>query len=378
MTPPANLFDPTLYQEVRRPYLEAMTLPPWCYTSSGFFRREVERIFLQTWNFIGREDELPDAGDYLVLEMFGESVIVVRSQSGNLNAFVNSCTHRGTRILEGKGHCRAMICPYHGWTFDHDGRLKGARGMEKTRNFALDQHGLTQVRLETWDGFLFINFDHDAECLSDHLGDITEKFATYNFGDMVCVRRKEYNLSCNWKIFMENAMEDYHTAVVHKSSIGLQDTVTEVTNGAWDSARMESSKSIAVLPEEITPFPHIEGLSGNPADCSYFTVIYPTTFFGTTHDCMWFMQELPLAADRTKLVVGSCFPRQTVARDDFEQVVEKYYHRWDKSIPEDNAISERQQAGLKSAFSKQGRLSSHEPLVHRIANWVLDRVLDEK
>ena len=92
---------------------------------------------------------------------------------------------------------------------------------------------------------------------------------------------------------------------------------------------------------------------------------------------MWFMQELPLAADRTKLVVGSCFPRDTIARDDFDQVVEKYYHRWDKSIPEDNDISERQQAGLQSGFSKQGRLSSHEPIVHRIANWVLDRVLDD-
>ena len=377
MKQPADLFDPSLYREVRQPYLEAMTLPPWCYTSDDFFEREVERIFLHTWNFAGREDELPNPGDYLVLEMFGESVIIVRSESGQVNAFVNSCTHRGTRILEGKGHCRAMICPYHGWTFDHDGKLKGARGMDKTLNFELGEHGLTAVRLETWDGFMFINFDDNAECLTDHLGDITETFASYNFGDMACVRRKVYNLDCNWKIFMENAMEDYHTAVVHKASIGLQDTVCEVTKGAWDAARMESSKTIAVLPEETTPFPHIKGISGNPASHSYFTVIYPTTFFGTTHDCMWFMQELPLAADRTKLVVGSCFPRDIIARDDFDQVVEKYYHRWDKSIPEDNDISERQQAGLQSGFSKQGRLSSHEPIVHRIANWVLDRVLDD-
>ena len=141
---------------------------------------------------------------------------------------------------------------------------------------------------------------------------------------------------------------------------------------------MESSKSIAVLPDETTPFPHIEGLSGEPASGSYFTVIHPTTFFGTTHDCMWFMQELPLSAKRTKLVVGSCFPRKTVARDDFEEVVQKYYHRWDSSIPEDNDISERQQAGLASAFSRQGRLSSHDPIVLTIGNWMLDQVLDER
>ena len=125
MKQPADLFDPSLYREVRQPYLEAMTLPPWCYTSDDFFEREVDRIFLHTWNFAGRVDELPNPGDYLVLEMFGESVIIVRSHSGQVNAFVNSCTHRGTRILEGKGHCRAMICPYHGWTFDSRRQPKG-------------------------------------------------------------------------------------------------------------------------------------------------------------------------------------------------------------------------------------------------------------
>ena len=374
---PPNMFDPDIYSDVRLPYLDAKTLPPWCYTSDEFFEREVERIFLHTWNFVAREDELPNAGDFLVLDMFGESIIVIRSSAGPINAFVNACPHRGTRILSEQGHCRAMVCPYHGWTFDHNGRLKGARGMEKTHQFDLNEHGLTPIRLERWDGFMFINFDHEAESLHEHLGDITEKFASYNLSDMVCVRRKEYDLKCNWKIFMENAMEDYHTPVVHRSSIGLQDTIPEITRGNWDSIRMESSKSIAVLPGETTPFPHIKGLSGEPASGSYFTVIHPTTFFGSTHDCMWFMQELPLGADRTKLIVGSCFPRETVARDDFDEVVEKYYYRWDSSIPEDNAISERQQAGLTSAFSKQGRLSSHEPIVHYIANWVLDRVLDD-
>jgi phenylpropionate dioxygenase-like ring-hydroxylating dioxygenase large terminal subunit len=151
--------------------------------------------------------------------------------------------------------------------------------MSNSANFELDEHGLTRVRLETSAGFMFINFDADAEPLMDYLGNIPEVFASYNFGDMVCARRKEYDLECNWKIFMENAMEDYHTAVVHKSSIGLRDTVCEVTNGAWHSARMESNKTIAVLPEETTPFPYIEGISGKPASHSYFSVIYPTTFF---------------------------------------------------------------------------------------------------
>jgi choline monooxygenase len=105
-------------------------------------------------------------------------------------------------------------------------------------------------------------------------------------------------------------------------------------------------------------------------------VIYPCTFFATTQDCMWWLQEFPLGPARTKVVIGSCFPRDTVARPDFAEKVEKYYRRWDKSIPEDNAISELQQAGLNSRFARPGRLSVHEPAIHRIGNWVLDRVLD--
>ena len=91
---------------------------------------------------------------------------------------------------------------------------------------------------------------------------------------------------------------------------------------------------------------------------------------------MWWLQEFPLGPKRTKVVIGSCFPSTAVARGDFAEKVEKYYRRWDKSLPEDNAISELQQIGLGSSLSRPGRLSFREPVVHDIANWLLDRVLD--
>jgi hypothetical protein len=84
-----------------------------------------------------------------------------------------------------------------------------------------------------------------------------------------------------------------------------------------------------------------------------------------------------LSASRTRLIVGSSFPRKTVERADFAEVVERYYKRWDISIPEDNDISKLQQRGLDSPFARPGRLTHLEPLVHDLANWVLDRVLDE-
>jgi hypothetical protein len=95
-----------------------------------------------------------------------------------------------------------------------------------------------------------------------------------------------------------------------------------------------------------------------------------------TFDCMWWLEIHPRGPDRMHLIAGSCFPKETVARPDFEEVVQRYYRRWDRSIPEDNVISEIQQHGLGSPFAQVGRLSYMEPLVHTIANWVLDRVVD--
>jgi phenylpropionate dioxygenase-like ring-hydroxylating dioxygenase large terminal subunit len=99
--------------------------------------------------------------------------------------------------------------------------------------------------------------------------------------------------------------------------------------------------------------------------------------FGSTRDCMWWLELHPLSASQTRLIVGSSFPKKTVERADFEEVVQRYYRRWDTSIPEDNEISNLQQKGLSSPLARPGRLTHLEPLVHDLANWVLDRVLDE-
>ena len=97
--------------------------------------------------------------------------------------------------------------------------------------------------------------------------------------------------------------------------------------------------------------------------------------FGCTYDCMWWLEMHPRGPASTRLLVGSCFPRATVERNDFEQIAANYYERWDISIPEDNVISDQQQEGLASPHAAPGRFSFMEPLVHTIDNWVLDRVL---
>lgn len=375
MSPTTDLFDPAHYRDVRRPLLEASSLPAWCYTDETFYEREVERIFMKSWHLVGREDELREPGDYLVHDMCRESTLVIRSDDQEIRAFANTCRHRGTRLLDGRGNCRAVICPYHAWTYNRQGELAGIRGMDKTLDFDKADHGLIPVRLDTWAGFLFVCFSDEVCPLTDWLGNLPDEFATCQWHDMRCTRRKSYDLDCNWKIYVENAMEDYHTATVHRASIGLQECDVMNSQGEWDSIWAEAKRTLAVLPEDEVPFPHIEGLQGRNANGAYFTVIYPATFFGSTQDCMWWLQCIPFSAGKMRVTIGSCFPKTTAARSDFEQAAEVYYKRWDKALPEDNAISERQQSGLRSSFNPPGRLSVHEPVVHALDNWVLDRVL---
>jgi choline monooxygenase len=373
-----NQFDPARYAAVRKPLLEAETLPPDCYISESFFRREVETIFMKVWNFIGREDRVPNPGDYAAFEFVGVPVVLVRGRDNKVRAFSNSCRHRGAKVMQGEGNCKVMSCPYHAWTYTiDDGRLIGAMEMDETQGFQKKDFGLIELRLETWAGFLFINFDHDAAPLSDWLGDLPEVLASYNLETMVTTRRVEYDLECNWKVYVENAMESYHVPTVHQQTLQKQNRDHNPpipTNGEYCGLLTRHTGSRALLPG-AKGFPYIPTLEGPAAEGTYYVLINPSTMFGLTFDCMWWLELHPLSAEKTKLIVGSCFPKETTERDDFDELIGNYYDRWEKSIVEDNVISDIQQIGLRSPFVKPGRFSYMEPLVHTIDNWVLDRVL---
>lgn len=371
-------FDPARYVATRKPLLEAETLPPDCYTAPDFFRREVETIFMKSWNFVGRADRLPNPGDYAAFDFAGVPLVLVRGRDGKPRAFANSCRHRGARVAEGEGHCTAFSCPYHAWTYAiDDGRLIGAMEMEETAGFDRKDFGLLPLRLECWAGFMFLNFDADAPPLADWLGDLPQLLAPYDLDSMVTARRVQYELACNWKIYVENAMESYHVPTVHRQTIQKQKRDHNppiAARGEYCGLFTRHEGSRALL-EGAQGFPYIPSLEGDAAKGSHYILINPSTMFGLTFDCMWWLELHPLSAGRTRLIVGSCFPAATVARPDFDALADNYYRRWDQSIAEDNDVSERQQAGIASPFARPGRFSHLEPLVHVIDNWVLDRVL---
>ena len=149
-----DLFEPDVYTGVRRSLLEATTLPPHCYTSPEFYRREVSNIFMKCWNLIGRVDYVKNPGDYFTHTLVGISIIVMRGDDGKIRAFANSCRHRGAKLLEGEGSCRAIRCPYHSWLYSTTGELRNSNGMQDTLDFTVSDYGLVEIKLDTWCGFL--------------------------------------------------------------------------------------------------------------------------------------------------------------------------------------------------------------------------------
>ena len=171
----------------------ATTLPARYYTDPILFKDEVERFFCQTWVCVGRADQIPNAGDYFLRVIDGESIILTRDDDGSVRAFFNVCRHRGTRICaQSEGHFAKRIqCGYHGWTYGLDGRLLGAPHMHD--GFRREDYGLNPVHVDAWEGHIFVNLSERPAPLAMQLADLPQKFANWKMADLRLFKRIEYD-----------------------------------------------------------------------------------------------------------------------------------------------------------------------------------------
>jgi Rieske 2Fe-2S family protein len=374
--PVIDIFAPSLYDGVRQPLPQATTLPSWCFTSQQWYERELETIFHPAWHFAGLAASIPQRGEYLTTTLMGQPILAIRDDAGEIRAFRNSCRHRGTLLLEPSGGtCRAIRCRYHSWTYDLQGQLLRAPGMEHAEDFDPAMHALLPVRCDIIQGLIFVNLTDDQPGLGEYLGDFEEQVAApHRVSEMVCVHRREYTLASNWKLYIEVDMETLHTKHIHRGSIGEQPVVAPGTRGQWVSVFNEAEHTPALPPgERHLGFPPVRGLQGQAARGTHFSVLFPGFFLVTAPDCMWWIHKLAEGPERTRVNVGYCFPRETTERDDFEEVAARYYHRWNQVVEEDDWITEFQHKGLPG--SPPGCYTPHEAVVHRVDNWVLDKVV---
>lgn len=378
----ADPFDAAHFTKVRRAPAEAEPLPHWAYTSPAWFERERERIFARTWSCVGHASQLAEAGDYLTVDVAGVPLIVVRGQDLQIRAFFNSCRHRGTRLLDGEGSTRLIRCPYHAWAYDLAGGLLATPLVEEDVAGRKAGLGLHPARLELLDGFMFATLARDLPPVAVAMGALPAEWGGYAPADLVCTRRKSWDVKANWKLWYENYNDSLHVPFVHPGSLakqkvtGRQRASQVETDGAYIAHFTLHKGSRGLLEEDQGhALPRFPGLTGRYVEGTYYPCLLPATLLGLTIDCVWAFELHPIAADHTRLVAASFFSRSQVARPDFAEKAAYYYKRTDTIVPEDNAAVERQQQGLCLPVGLSGTFTHMETLCHAFDNWVLDQVV---
>jgi choline monooxygenase len=372
-----DIFDPQHYAATRLPLHKASPLPGWCYVSPEWYQREVDGLFRKDWLCVGRAEQVPNPGDFFSIEFVGQPLIVVRDESNQVRVHSAICRHRGAIITEDQGKCRAFVCPYHSWTYSLSGKLVSTPGnpppMAGCEGFRPADFGLTPIRAEQWAGFIFVTFNEDAPPLMTWLGDLPEFLAAYDLENMQWTNKDTYEVACNWKVWLENAFENYHAMTIHRKHMDPQNPQNwsfERTQGPWEA--MYSKRSIVAY----SGLPPIPGLDDRQAGGLFHIWVQPSVQIILTSSYMKFRQYLPEGPQKLRLYENWAFPRSTVARSDFGQIVgPAYYEKYSQIVKEDLGINPNVQRAMASGAYRPGRLSLEEYVVHRIANRVLDRVI---
>ena len=150
------------------------SLPFECYWEDSVFIQEQKLIFANQWLGLGREDRLELPGEYEVFEICGQSLLLIRDQDKILRLYANTCRHRGSKLLAGTGHCQAISCPFHGWTYSLNGNLKHAKTMSENPNFDFSENSLIEYNLKEIQGFLFTFLGNKPSDLDAQLGDFSQ------------------------------------------------------------------------------------------------------------------------------------------------------------------------------------------------------------
>jgi phenylpropionate dioxygenase-like ring-hydroxylating dioxygenase large terminal subunit len=366
-------------ERVGYPVSSSWSLPPGCYHDPGWFEREMESVFAHGWLGIGRTDQWQQPGDFETVNLGNISIVVVMDEDRTLNGMSNTCLHRSSQITSGSGHCKALVCPFHGWSYDYRGRVISAPRMEDAQDFSIDDLRLRQFTVEQQDGFVFVSLKDNPGPLEHWLGDFPDLHQPWALSDLVTGRRRSFDVECNWKLFIEVFNEYYHLPYVHPDSIsghypepdGADDVIGEYTSQFGTTV-----KNPALLEDDQDQsFPVIKSLDERLRTGARYTWVYPNMSFAAGADCMWMYHVYPISSASTRVVQTICFPSDTTGRPDFPEKAETYYRRFDFAMDEDIPTLVKQQAGMQSPYAVQGRFSSLEPSVGNFACWYAEAMV---
>lgn len=359
----------------------AVTLPPEIYTSAEALEFEREAVFMREWLAVGRAERIPEPGDWFTVDLLGEPVVVLRSKDGEIRAMSAVCQHRAMAICEGQGNNSTFTCPYHHWIYGQDGRLLGAPAMERTEDFDKSEHGLPSLRVEEWQGFVFVNFDPDATPLTPTLARYEPYIANYDLDRAVCPGTFTLEgMPWNWKVMFENFNDGYHANRLHKF---VQDFCPSDMSGfpePWDD------DSNVVF--RTAGYTHIDGgfnathrvimdvfpdLTEEERTRSTFALVPPVLCLGTAPDQCFFFLVRPTGPETIDVEIGYIFHPSALEDPLFEAKLALSDAGVQVFVEQDQDATTKVQRGLRSRFAPRGRYSWQEESHVQFNRWLVRR-----
>ena len=374
------LSDPAIaaMQELRAnvavPFERAYAMPKSVYTSPEFAAAEVEHIFARDWQSAGRADTLKNPGDYLTMTIAGEPIVILRDREGTLRAMSNVCRHRMSTILEGRGNVRSIVCPYHAWTYNLDGSLRGAPAMAANESFCKENIALPPVRVENWLGWIMVTLNPGAPSPHEALAGV-EKLVGYldmaSYGETF---RETFRWNTNWKVLAENFMESYHLPVCHAGTIG----------GSVDLMKMTCPQGSPafnyhyIMKNDTVPLslahPSNTTLLGDERRITWLLAIYPALLITLTPGYFWYLCLTPVGPDQVDVLYGGGMSADWIADPEAAAHLATIKALLDDVNIEDKGCVEKVYKGLVAGLSSPGPLSHLERPNFEFATYIASKM----
>jgi choline monooxygenase len=343
------------------PLAEASTIPaPW-YVDQRIADLEAKTVFSNTWQLVGRVEQVEKPGQFITTTIAGEPIVVVRGNDHILRAMYNVCRHHAAAVVtEPCGQASILHCPYHGWNYGLDGSLKGMPEFDGVQDFDRQKNGLLPARAEAWEKFVFVNLDLEAASLRDFLGGLVKRVAGLGVSKLHYFDTRVYDIACNWKVFVDNYLDGgYHVPHLHKGLNSVLD-YKQYTIENEDRYCLQSSPMVSSDDHKATG-------ATRKGDRAWYFWQYPNLMINCYEGYMDTNLVLPIDVDHCRVIFDFYFAFVSDAARDYNQQSVAVGARVQE---EDLGICEAVQRGLKSRAYRAGRLSvrreAGEHLFHRL------------
>lgn len=363
-----------LHANAALPLDQALAMPKSVYTSADFLALEQRHIFGAEWLCAGRAESLPEPGDYLTMEIAGEPVVVLRDHDGVIRAMSNVCRHRMSVLLQGRGRVRSIVCPYHAWTYNLDGSLRGAAAMGQNGRFCKEDMGLPRVRCEVWQGWIMVTLNPDAPAPATALADVTRLIAPFDMTGYRETFRETFRWATNWKVLAENFMESYHLPMCHAGTIGGASKLDEMVCPEGGPA----FNYHFILKNETVPLalahPTNTVLQGEDRRKTWLLAIYPALLITLTPGYFWYLSLTPDGPGGVNVLFGGGMSQDWLADPQAETHLAAVRALLDEVNVEDKGCTEKVYRGLCAGLSTPGPLSHLERPNHEFARYLASRI----